>query len=362
MKKRNKLKVGILFGGKSVEHEVSLQTAKKVIEALDKDKYEVVPIGIDKEGRWLAGDKTRFLLGDSRSDSLKLNEKSANEVALVPESAGQLTDIGSKTKHLAVDVVFPVLHGQYGEDGTIQGLLKLAGVPYVGAGVLGSAIGMDKDFMKRLLRDADMPVAKFMTYMDPQEVQFKIVKKTLGLPFFVKPVNTGSSVGISKVKSEAEFKKAIADAFKYDTKIIIEEFIAGRELECAVIGNGDPIASRVGEITTTHEFYSYEAKYLDEDSVKVEIPAKVSPTVEKKIQSLAVKAYKVLGCEGMGRIDFFLTKKNKIYINEINTIPGPVMFRRLWEASGIPYSRLIDTLILFAIERFEREQKIKTKL
>ncbi len=360
--KNKKLKVGILFGGKSVEHEVSLQTAKKVIEALDPEKYEAIPIGIDKDGRWLAATDARFLLGNTQSDSLRLDKKSTKEIALVPESEGRLMDIGSKNNNLSVDVVFPVLHGQHGEDGTIQGLLKLAGVPFVGAGVLGSAVGMDKDVMKRLLRDAKIPVAKFQTYTDIREVKFEIVKKTLGLPFFIKPANTGSSVGVHKVKNTADFKKAIIDAFNYDSKIIIEEYINGREIECGVIGNHDPIASRVGEIITTHEFYSYEAKYLDEDGARIEIPAKISSAVEKKIQAMAIKTFKILGCEGMGRVDFFVTKKNKIYVNEINTIPGPVMFRRLWEASGIAYPRLVDALVMFAIERFKREQKIKTKL
>lgn len=241
--------------------------------------------------------------------------------------------------------------------------MKLAGVPFVGASVLGSAIGMDKDVMKRLLRDADIPIANFLAFKQEDKIDFKEISKKLGLPFFVKPANLGSSVGINKVKNKKDFAKAVKEAFQYDTKIIIEEYILGRELECSVLGNQNPMASAVGEVIPHHEFYSYEAKYIDENGAALEVPAKISSQISKNVQELAVKTFKVLACEGLGRVDFFLRKNGKLIVNEINTIPGFTkisMYPRLWEASGISYTELINHLIELAIERFKREQKIKT--
>lgn len=316
-----KLKVAILFGGKSAEHEVSIMSAKNVVRALDKNKYIVSSFKIPYSGIF---------------DWKKLKN---------------------------FDVVFPVLHGPYGEDGSVQGLLKLSGVPFVGAGVLGSAVGMDKDVMKRLLNEAGIKNAKCIFLRNREKVSFQKIKKTLGMPVFVKPANLGSSVGVSKVKNEKDWKLAVSEAFKYDNKIIVEEAIVGRELECAVLGNENPIASGIGEVVLNSDFYSYDAKYIDEDGADVEIPVKNISTKDiKRLRETAIQAYKTLECAGLGRVDMFLTKKGEIYVNEINTIPGFTnisMYPKLWEESGIPQTKLFDILINLALERFKKEQKLR---
>lgn len=360
---QKKIRVGILFGGRSAEHEVALQSAKSVIAAIDKDKYDVVLIGIDKSGVWhLRHDQSQFLLNADDPKLVALNKANNTPVTLVPWQTNQLISLqNDNTKPL--DVIFPVLHGTYGEDGTMQGLLKLADIPFVGAGILGSAVGMDKDVAKRLLRDAGLPIAKFIVARNKNNLSFENIKQRLGLPFFVKPANAGSSVGVSKVKSEADFAKAVNEAFSFDNKILLEEFIDCREIEVAVLGNEDPKASLPGEIIPQHEFYSYDAKYIDEDGAKLAIPAKLPEDVIKQVQKLAIKTFQTLSCEGMARIDFFLSEDSKLYVNEINTIPGFTkisMYPKLWEASGIPYSALIDRLIQLAIERHERDKKLKT--
>lgn len=317
---KKKLKIGVLFGGKSAEHEVSLQSAKNVINAFDKTKYQIIPLKINKDGKL---------------DFNKLKK---------------------------FDVVFPVMHGPFGEDGSMQGLLKLAGVPFIGPSVLGSAIGMDKDVMKRLFRDAGIPIGKFIALNAGEKKTFNEIKKTLGLPVFVKPANLGSSVGISKVKNEKEWEAAIKSAFQYDTKIVVEENIIGKEIECSVLGNENPVASLPGEIIANQEFYSYNAKYIDA-GYEVVIPAKISEKKVKEIQEMAIKVFKILCCEGMGRADFFLKENGEIIVNEINTIPGFTeisMYPKLWEASGLPLPKLLDKLIDLAIERFKREQKLET--
>jgi D-alanine-D-alanine ligase len=358
---KRKLRVAVLFGGKSAEHEVSLRSAKNVIAALDPKKYEVIAIGIEKSGRWLpASASQRKLLG--APESLTKNETTA--LAILPEGNGELIG-ASDFSSGAVDVVFPVLHGPFGEDGTVQGLLKLANVPFVGPGVLGSAVGMDKDITKRLLRDAGIPIGNFLTATKSDSISFKDAKKKLGIPLFIKPANLGSSVGVYKVKSEVQYNTAITNALKFDTKILIEEFIKGREVECAVLGNENPKASIVGEIIPHHEFYSYEAKYLDENGAGLEIPAKISKKIEKQIQDMAIKTFKTIGCEGMGRVDCFLKEDGTVLVNEINTIPGFTsisMYPKLWEASGIPRKKLVDTLIVLAIARFKRDSKLKTHI
>jgi D-alanine-D-alanine ligase len=260
--------------------------------------------------------------------------------------------------------VFPVLHGPFGEDGTIQGLFKLHNVPFVGPSVLGSSVAMDKDMAKRLFKEAGLPIGKFVSFSfsEKNKIIFDEIKKVLGLPFFIKPANLGSSVGISKVKDEKEFKKALKLAFDYDTKIVIEEFIKGKEIECAVLGNENPQASTAGEIIPTHEFYSYEAKYLDNNGAKMKIPANISESLIKEFQDLSIRAFKVLGCEGIGRVDFFLTEDNKIFINEINTIPGFTsisMYPKLWEASGLSYAKLIDKVIKLAMDRHKKESRLR---
>ncbi len=360
-----KIRVGIIFGGRSAEHEVSLQSAKNIIEAINRDKYDVVLIGIDKEGRWHLNDEIKYLLNANNPKLIKLN-KSSDDLSLIPGGKNNnIYNISRREIVKDIDVVFPVLHGTFGEDGTMQGLLKLADMPFVGAGVLGSAAGMDKDVMKRLWRDAGIPIADFLTYdiTTKKNCKFESVKKKLGMPVFVKPANLGSSVGISKVKTAGEFTKAVRLAFQYDNKIIIEENIIGREIECAVLGNEDPIASVPGEIIPHHEFYSYEAKYIDDKGSSLEIPAKLDKKIVQKVQRLAIDSYKSLCCEGMARVDFFLRGMSEVIVNEINTIPGFTrisMYPKLWEASGISYPDLIDRLIRLAIERFERDKSLKT--
>jgi D-alanine-D-alanine ligase len=360
-----KIRVGILFGGRSAEHEVSLQSAKNIIDAIDTNKYEVVLIGIDKKGQWHLNDESRFLLPVVESGLPDLPQKGEN-LALVPgKEAEQLVALSGQQRLGPLDVVFPVLHGPFGEDGTVQGLLKLTNIAFVGAGVLGSAVGMDKDVMKRLLRDAGVPIARFIaaTRYSSKEVGFDEARAQLGLPLFVKPANLGSSVGISKVKNREEFERAVREAFDYDHKTLIEECIKGREIECSVLGNENPIASVPGEILPRHGFYSYEAKYLDENGAVLEIPAKLPLETSERIRQLAIKTFTVLCCEGMARVDFFLRNGEEIIVNEINTIPGFTrisMYPKLWEATGISYTDLIDKLIQLAIERFEREKRLKT--
>ena len=360
-----KIRVGILFGGRSAEHEVSLQSAKNIIDAIDTNKYELVLIGIDKTGQWHLNEESRFLLPITQSELPALPESGEN-LALVPgKQYEQLVALSGQQRLGSLDVIFPVLHGPFGEDGTVQGLLKLANIAFVGAGVLGSAVGMDKDVMKRLLRDAGIPVARFMAISrySSKKIGFDYARGQLGLPLFIKPANLGSSVGIQKVKDGEEFERAVRDAFNYDNKILIEECIDGREIECSVLGNDNPIASVPGEILPRHEFYSYEAKYLDENGAVLEIPARLPSEISERIRQLAIKTFSVLCCEGMARVDFFLRNDGEIIVNEINTIPGFTrisMYPKLWEATGISYSELIDKLIELAIERFEHEKQLKT--
>ncbi len=363
-----KKRVGVLFGGKSAEHEVSLQSAKNVVESIDNEKYEVVLIGIDKTGQWFLNDASRLLL-EGNSSHLPAITKGATEdaVTLVSQESGvgQLVRTSDHRPLEPVDVIFPVLHGPFGEDGTVQGMLKLANVPFVGASVLGSAVAMDKDVMKRLFRDAGIPTPRFLAVerFRASEVTFEEAVNRLGVPFFVKPANLGSSVGVSKVGSGDEFSGAVEEAFRYDQKILIEEFIEGREIECSVLGNEDPIASVVGEVIPQHEFYSYEAKYLDENGALLKIPAELPEATVREVQELAIRSFRVLCCEGMARVDFFLRGEGEVQVNEINTIPGFTrisMYPKLWAASGVSYTELVDRLIRLALERFEKEQKLKT--
>jgi D-alanine-D-alanine ligase len=360
-----KIRVGILFGGRSAEHEVSLQSAKNIIDAIDRNKYEVVLIGIDKKGQWHLSQESRFLLPTTQSGLPELPESGEN-LALVPgKQDEQLVALSGQQGLGSLDVIFPVLHGPFGEDGTVQGLLKLANIAFVGAGVLGSSVGMDKDVMKRLLRDAEIPVARFIAInrYASKEIDFDYAREQLGLPLFIKPANLGSSVGIHKVKDRQGFEAALGDAFNYDNKILIEECIDGREIECSVLGNDNPIASVPGEILPRHEFYSYEAKYLDENGAVLKIPAKLPLEISERIRQLAIKTFSVLCCAGMARVDFFLRNGREIIVNELNTIPGFTrisMYPKLWEATGLSYSELIDKLIDLAIERFELEKRLKT--
>jgi D-alanine-D-alanine ligase len=357
---KRRLKVGVLFGGRSGEHEVSLASAASVIRGLDPDKYEAVPIGITKDGHWLIGSGAQKMLGDVlRSGRRVMMMADPTEAALIP------MDRGSGAQRL--DVIFPVMHGTFGEDGTIQGLLDLAGLPFVGAGVLGSAIGMDKDVAKRLCQVAKIPVVPWITVhradweKKPEEIQ-REVEKTFEYPVFVKPATLGSSVGMSKVHSAKEFAPALHLASEYGMKILVEKSVTAREIEVSVLGNSEPAASVPGEIVPHHEFYDYAAKYL-EQGTQLLIPAELKPAQVKKFQTLAIEAFRALELNGMARVDFFLEKKGgKIFLNEVNTIPGFTsisMYPKLWEASGIPFRELIDKLIALALEM--HREKARTK-
>ncbi|MBT3273068.1 MAG: D-alanine--D-alanine ligase [Spirochaetales bacterium] len=356
-----KVRVGILFGGRSAEHEVSLQSARSVLNSIDRTRFEPVLIGIDRSGRWylqgksLESDEGSTLPNlSSGGPEVALYQKDTGGALVAPESGGDLGDL---------DIVFPVLHGPYGEDGTVQGLLKLANIPFVGADVLGSAIGMDKDVMKRLLRDADIPIAAFRVLRNQSDLllQAQNAIKDLRLPAFVKPANLGSSVGVEKVSTLEEATAAAKNAFRYDTKVLVEECIDGREIECAVLGTSDPLASIPGEIKPLKDFYSYNAKYLDEHGAELIIPAPLDPDVIARVRNTAIKTFEILCCSGMARVDMFLTPKNQIVVNEINTIPGFTkisMYPKLWEATGIGYTNLISRLIDLGFERYEAEKNL----
>jgi len=374
-----KIRLGVLFGGRSGEHEVSLTSAAAVMKALDPEKYELVPVGITPEGRWRVGSKALGLLAGAAGDNLAqrtaplqtvLEEGTAVTPSVDPTGPKLLPitkSSGAVNSRPEVDVIFPVLHGTFGEDGTIQGLLELADVPYVGAGVLASAVGMDKDVMKRLFRDAGLPVVPWEMVLrrewedDPAGVRRKI-KKRLRFPLFVKPANLGSSVGITKVHSPEEFQAGMDLAAQYDRKILVEKAVDAREIECAVLGNDQPEASLPGEIVPVNEFYDYEAKYIKEGS-KLLIPARLSRRQIKRVQDLAVRAFKAIDGAGMGRVDFLLDRKNgKLFLLEINTIPGFTsisMYPKLWEATGVPYSKLLDRLVELALDR--HRDKLRTR-
>jgi D-alanine-D-alanine ligase len=362
MSANKRLRVGVLFGGRSGEHEVSLASAASVIRALDPEKYEAVPIGISKDGRWLAGTKAHQMLPEVL--------KSGERVSLPADpTAGALVPVGQGAGRpsITVDVVFPVLHGTFGEDGTVQGLLELAGLPYVGAGVLASAVGMDKDVQKRLFEQAGLPIVPFVAvkrseWEREREVVLRQIKKKLRFPVFVKPATLGSSVGMSRVKNAVELGAAMDLAAEFALKIIVERGVTAREIEVSVLGNDDVHASVPGEIVPHREYYDYAAKYLEQGTALV-IPAKLSKAQVVKFQELAVRAFKCIDGTGMARCDFFLEKRtNKIFVNELNTIPGFTaisMYPKLWEASGLPYPKLIDRLIELAFEL--HREKARTK-
>ncbi|HXZ33816.1 MAG TPA: D-alanine--D-alanine ligase family protein [Terriglobales bacterium] len=392
-----KLRVGILFGGRSGEHEVSLLSAASVFKAIDKNTYDVVPIGITKEGHWVtAADAERLLRGEFSHHAerhLRAGDPETTPAAAVlangqavlvppePQQSGALkafqTDASSHAlarrvsdRAINVDIVFPVLHGTFGEDGTIQGLLELADMPYVGAGVLGSAAGMDKDIMKSLFRAAGLPIVKHVTILrgdwqaNPRKIE-RLVQSKLKYPVFVKPANLGSSVGISKAHSQKELGAAIREAARFDRKIIVEEGVGGkkqkaREIECSVLGNDRPEASIPGEIVPSKEFYDYDAKYLDEGSELI-IPARLNKPQIRKVQQIAIAAFKAVDCSGLARVDFLMDpKRRRIYLNEINTMPGFTaisMYPKLWAASGLSYPQLIERLIQLGLERHQDKKK-----
>lgn len=352
---KRKIRLGILFGGRSSEHEISLLSARSIIEAVDRNLYDVSLIGIGKDGRWLGAAGESYLLNASDPKKIAINVPKTKELMLRPGREG----IGP------IDVVFPVLHGTYGEDGSIQGLLRMLDLPFVGPDILGSAVGMDKDVAKRLLRDAGIPVADFLTFSRGETVKLPAVWKRLGKPVFVKPANQGSSVGVAKARNDKELCAAISNAFTFDDKILIEEAVVSREIEVAVLGNETPEASVAGEVIPHHDFYSYEAKYLDENGAGLMIPAKLTSARMRKAQALAVRTFKTLGLEGMARVDFFMRKNGTFAVNEVNTIPGFTkisMYPKLWAASGLSYPKLIDRLVRLALERHERRRRLKTSV
>jgi len=357
----NKLRVAVFFGGASPEHEVSMQSARNVVEALDKEKYEVLLVGLDRKGHWFLENSTQALLNPS---VIEVVGEGHEPVLLCSDGSKQLTSLNHSKKNFSFDVAFPVMHGPNGEDGTIQGLFRLAQVPFVGAGILSSALCMDKDYMKRILQQAGLPIPHFVTIYkrDLLTVDYSSLLQEVGLPCFVKPANMGSSVGVSKVHSKEELQDAIELAFRYDTKILVETAIEGREIECSVLGNDSPVASLPGEIILNHEFYTYEAKYIDAHGAVLEAPAKLEPSQVKAVQTLSIQAFQALECEGMARVDLFLTKEGKVLINELNTIPGFTnisMYPRMWEASGLSYSKLLDRLIQLALEAFDKRQSLE---
>lgn len=367
---QTRLKVGVLFGGRSAEHEVSILSARNVIAALDPERFDVVPIGIARDGRWVLQSVTRLLRdkGDPRFVQL---DAAGPSVPLINHAAHCVAKAADQEVTVdSLDVVFPVLHGPMGEDGTVQGLLELAGVPYVGAGVLGSAVGMDKDVMKRLLRDAGIPIAPHRTlrvadYRRHQQRWLQELDEQIGYPLFVKPANLGSSVGISRVACRAQLPVALDKAFDYDVKILVEAGVVGREIECAVLGNDEPVASIPGEIIVRHAdgFYSYDAKYVSEHGAALQVPAALDAAVSREVQRLAIATFQALEGSGLARVDFFLQPDGELLVNEINTLPGFTavsMYPKLWAASGVPPRELVARLIDLAIKRHRQRRSLRT--
>ncbi|MGV8926151.1 MAG: D-alanine--D-alanine ligase [Ewingella sp.] len=361
----SKLRVGIIFGGKSAEHEVSLQSAKNIVDAIDKSRFDVTLLGIDKKGEWHINDASNYLINAENPSLIALN-RSNNQVALIPgQTENQLIETGSASALSQLDVIFPIVHGTLGEDGSLQGLLRMANMPFVGSGVLGSAVSMDKDVTKRLLRDAGLNVAPFvsLTRSNRQRHTFETVSQSLGLPLFIKPANQGSSVGVSKVTDEAGYITAVDLAFDFDHKVLVESAIVGREIECAVLGNTHPQASVCGEVILHDEFYSYDTKYINEQGASVAVPADLPQEIHDRIRAIALQAFEVLECRGMARVDVFLTAQGDVIINEINTLPGFTnisMYPKLWAASGLGYSELITKLVELALEQHQQDSQLKS--
>jgi D-alanine-D-alanine ligase len=367
-----KTRVGILYGGKSPEHNVSLSTAMAVMNAIDKNKFDVIPIYINVEGQWIKGERLTGTITEVKqlqfhSDAKAMIPVALNQVPALADDKNQFPSVtdANEESEAAIDVIFPLLHGPNGEDGTVQGLLEILNIPYVGNGVLASAVGMDKVMMKNLFAQAGLRQAKYVSFTKrdwskDEEAAYDQVEQRLGYPCFVKPANAGSSVGITKCKQRADLKAAFIEAFKYDRKIIVEEAIVGREIEIGVIGNDEPICSVVGEIIPKKEFYDYQAKYEDGDTELI-IPAEVTEEQYETIKQMAITAFKALDLSGLVRADFFLTEDGTVYINEVNTMPGFTpysMFPLLWKHSGVSYPELIERLIQLAIERHEEKQTI----
>ncbi|NVZ49906.1 D-alanine--D-alanine ligase [Pseudomonas sp. B6002] len=360
----SKVRVGIIFGGRSAEHEVSLQSARNIVDALDRTRFEPVLIGIDKAGHWHLNDTSNFLINQENPALIALNQ-SNRELAVVPgKPSQQVVETTGNGLLEHIDVIFPIVHGTLGEDGCLQGLLRMADLPFVGSDVLGSAVCMDKDISKRLLRDAGIAVTPFITLTrgNAARTSFDRAVDTLGLPMFVKPANQGSSVGVSKVGTETEYLAAVELALGFDEKVLVESAVQGREIECAVLGNDNPIASGCGEIVVSSGFYSYDSKYIDAQAAQVVVPADISQQASERIRRLAIEAFEVLGCSGLARVDVFLTEDGEVLINEINSLPGFTrisMYPKLWQAAGMSYSELVSRLIELALERHAGRKGLK---
>ena len=354
--------VGLIYGGLSSEHEVSINSARNVFTALNPERYRVTPIRIDRTGRWHVESADASVLNGADENS-NANDRTlfspAEDEAELQIRRGDAATL----EPFALDVAFPMLHGQNGEDGRMQGFLQTLGLPYVGPDVLGSAVCMDKEVTKRLLRDSGLPIVPFHVVRRSERPTYAEVAEALGATLFVKPANSGSSVGTSKVEREEEFAPALDHAFEYDHKVLIETAITGREIECAVLGNEEPKASVLGEIVSTAQFYTYEAKYLDADASRMEVPADLPETLSDRARALALQACRILGCEGMARVDFFVTPDKEVFINEVNTIPGFTarsMYPVMWEQTGLSYPALVDQLIQLALDRHARDTHLKT--
>ncbi len=372
MRRSGKIRVGVLFGGRSGEHQISLRSALTVIGAMDPRRYEIVPISIDRDGRWFLREDAIATL-TAATPKLRALGRGGAPVTLAPEPRGGALTTGSgdgagSAASVRLDVIFPVLHGTYGEDGTIQGLLELAGIPYVGAGVLGSALGMDKDAQKLILRASGIPVVRHFAItraqLDDDPALARRRAAELGYPIFVKPNALGSSIGVSRVANQRALAAALADALRYDRKVLLEESCAGREFECAVLGNDRPEASVPGEIVVTgHQFYSYESKYVDPEGAATRIPADLPAAIAAQIRALSIAAFAALGLRGMARVDFLARPDlGEIFVNEVNTIPGFTsisMYPKLWEASGLPLPKLLDRLIELARAEFRERSRLK---
>ena len=350
----NKKKVAILYGGRSVEHGVSVNSARNIFEYIDKEYFEPLPIGISKSGQW-------FLTSGVTKD---IEQGKALGLILDAQRPGFI--ILSSGDRVKTDIIFPVLHGTDGEDGSIQGLIKAMDIPMVGTGVLGSSMSMNKIVAKRLLREAGIPVTDFLTFHHSQknDLDFETIVRQIGKPFMVKAASLGSSVGVSKAKDETTFRNAVEEAFRYDDYLIVEAFVTGREIECAVLGNQPPEASYPGEIaiSSKYEFYTFDAKYVDPEAVRIDVPAKLSAQEAEQIRELSVKAYQALYCEDFSRVDLFLTADGKVYVNEINSIPGftnSSMFPMMWKERGLGFTELITRLLDLAYERYERSKRIE---
>lgn len=356
------IRVGVIFGGKSAEHEVSLQSARNIVDALDRKRFDVTLIGIDKQGQWHVNDADRYL--DNADDPARIAlHHSQRDLAVMPgRERDQLIEPDRQAALEQLDVIFPIVHGTLGEDGSLQGLLRMANLPFVGSSVLGSAVSMDKDVTKRLLRDAGLAVAPFVTLtrQSVASADFNALREQLGTPLFVKPANQGSSVGVSRVDSAESLQKALALALSFDHKVLVESAIQGREIECAILGNDTPEASVCGEIVLNDDgFYSYDTKYISESGAAVAVPADIDATASDEIRRIALEAFKTLECAGLARVDVFLTPDNRVIINEVNTLPGFTrisMYPKLWQASGMAYPALVTRLIELALERHARDQ------